>query len=101
MQKGLIGGEGTCIGGAGGEASGGLGGGASGDADKKKKKTWLLGEFEGRRSTHHQVGEWGTDARDGARTGVSERLPSAHPEATSTRCVWTQVHAGVVAICSD
>ena len=24
-----------------------------------------------------------------------------NPTATSTRCVWTQVHAGVVAICSD
>ncbi len=23
------------------------------------------------------------------------------PEATSARCVWTQVHAGVVTICSD
>jgi hypothetical protein len=33
--------------------------------------------------------------------GVSERLPSAHPAATSTRCVWTKVHAGVVVICSD
>jgi hypothetical protein len=43
-----------------------------------EKKPWLLGEFEGRRATRHQGGEWGTDARDGARTGVSERLPSAH-----------------------
>jgi ribonuclease HI len=43
---------------------------------KKRKKTWLLGEFEGRWSTRRQGGEWGTDARDGARTGVSERLPS-------------------------
>jgi hypothetical protein len=42
----------------------------------KRKKTWLLGEFEGRWSTRRQGGEWGTDARDGARTGVSERLPS-------------------------
>ena len=60
-----------------------------------------MGEFEGRRATRHQSGEWGTDAWDGARTGVSERLPSAHPVTTSARCVWTQVHAGVVAICSD
>ena len=65
-----------------------------------KKKQWLLGEFEGRRATRHQGGEWGTDAWDGARTGVSERLPYS-PATTSTRCVWTQVHAGVVAICSD
>jgi hypothetical protein len=43
---------------------------------EKRKKTWLLGEFEGRWSTSRQGGEWGTDARDGARTGVSERLPS-------------------------
>jgi hypothetical protein len=42
----------------------------------KEKKTWLLGEFEGRWWTHRQGGEWGTDARDGSRTGVSERLPS-------------------------
>ena len=42
----------------------------------KRKKTWFLGEFEGRWSTRRQGGEWGTDARDGARTGVSERLPS-------------------------
>ncbi len=28
----------------------------------KKKKTWLLGEFEGRRATRHQGGESGTDA---------------------------------------
>ena len=66
----------------------------------KRKKTWFLGEFEGRWSTRRQGGEWGTDARDGARTGVSERLPYS-PATTSTRCVWTQVHAGVVAICSD
>ena len=69
--------------------------------DDKKKKQWLLGEFEGRRATRHQDGEWGTDVRDGTRTGVGERLPSAHPATTSTRCVWTQVHAGVVVICSD
>jgi hypothetical protein len=68
---------------------------------RKKKKTWLLGEFEGRRATRHQDGESGTDARHGAWTGVSKRLPSAHLAATSTRCVWTQVHADVVAICSD
>ncbi len=49
-----------------------------------------MGEFEGRRATHHQVGEWGTDSRDGTRTGVSEWLPSTHPTVTSTRCVWTQ-----------
>ena len=67
---------------------------------KGGKKTWLLGEFEGRWATRHQGGEWGTDARDGARTGVSERLPYS-PATTSTRCVWTQVHAGVVAIYSD
>jgi hypothetical protein len=41
-----------------------------------EKKTWLLGEFEGRWATRRQGGEWGTDARDGARTGVSERLSS-------------------------
>ncbi len=28
-------------------------------------------------------------------------MPSAHPAGTSARCVWTQVHAGVVEICSD
>jgi hypothetical protein len=43
---------------------------------KQGKKTWLLGEFEGRWSTRRQGGEWGTDAWNGARTGVSERLPS-------------------------
>ncbi len=42
----------------------------------EKKETWLLGEFEGRWATRHQGGEWGTDAWDGSRTGVSERLPS-------------------------
>jgi hypothetical protein len=25
---------------------------------KQKKKTWILGEFEGRWSTRHQDGEW-------------------------------------------
>jgi hypothetical protein len=35
------------------------------------------------------------------RTGVSERLPSTHPVKMSTRCVWTQVHTGVVVMCSD
>jgi hypothetical protein len=67
----------------------------------EKKKTWLLGEFEGRRASRHQGGEWGTDSRDGVRTGVSERLPSDHPAVTSTRCAWTQVYPGVVVICSD
>ena len=62
---------------------------------------WLLGESEGRWATHRQGGEWGTDERDGDRTGVIERLPSTHPTATSARCVWTQVHGGVVSICSD
>ena len=38
---------------------------------------------------------------DGARTGVSELLPSTHPMVTSVWCVWTQVHTGVVSICSD
>ena len=33
--------------------------------------------------------------------GSVSGLPSAHPATTSARCVWTQVHAGVVAICSD
>ncbi len=28
-------------------------------------------------------------------------MPSAHPVTTSALCVWTQVHAGVVAICFD
>ncbi len=37
---------------------------------------WHLGEFEGRWATRRQGGEWGTDARDGVRTGVSKRLPS-------------------------
>jgi hypothetical protein len=46
------------------------------DRQTERKKTWLLGEFEGRWSTRRQGGEWGTDARDGAQTGVSERLPS-------------------------
>ncbi len=35
-------------------------------------------EFEGKRATHHQGGEWGTDVRHGTRTGVSERLLSTH-----------------------
>ena len=39
--------------------------------------------------------------RDGDRTGVGEWLSSTQPVTTSTRCVWTQVHVGVVAICSD
>ena len=43
---------------------------------KKRKKTWLLGEFEGRWSARLQVGEWVTDVRNGSRTGVSERLTS-------------------------
>ncbi len=67
----------------------------------KKKKTWILGEFEVRRATRHQDWEWGTHSRDGVRTGVSERLSSDHPVTTSVWCVWTQVHAGVVVICSD
>ena len=33
--------------------------------------------------------------------GSVSGLPSQNPVATSVRCVWTQVHAGVVAICSD
>jgi hypothetical protein len=33
--------------------------------------------------------------------GVSERLTSAYPVTTSVRCVWTQVYACVVVICSD
>ena len=41
-----------------------------------KKKKWLLDGSEGRWVTRHQVGEWGTDTRDGTRTGVRERLPS-------------------------
>jgi hypothetical protein len=49
----------------------------------------------------HQGGEWGTDERDGTRTGVSEWLSSDHPTTTSTWCVWTPVHTGVVTICSD
>jgi hypothetical protein len=68
---------------------------------KEKKIQLFWGEFEGRRATRHQGGEWGTDVRDGDRTGVSERCPSAHPTTTSVRCVWTQVHTGVVAIYSD
>ena len=47
-----------------------------GNHESERKKTWLLGEFEGRWSTRRQGGEWGTDAWNGARTGVSERLPS-------------------------
>ncbi len=35
------------------------------------------------------------------RTGDCEWLPSDHPTTTSTWCVWTPVHAGVVTICSD
>jgi hypothetical protein len=42
----------------------------------EKKIQSLLGEFEDRWVTRRQVGEWGTDARDGVRNGVSERLPS-------------------------
>ena len=33
--------------------------------------------------------------------GSVSGLPSQNPAATSARCVWTQVHAGVVARCSD
>ena len=33
--------------------------------------------------------------------GSVSGLPSQNPAATSVRCVWTQVYAGVVAICSD
>jgi hypothetical protein len=51
-----------------------------------------MGEFEGRHTIHHQDGEWGTDSRDGVRTGVSECLPSVHPTATSTRCVDTSTY---------
>ena len=69
--------------------------------EKKSKQWWFLGEPEGRWATHNQGGEWGTDVWNGVRTGVSERLPSSHPVTTSVRCVWTQSHAGVVAICSD
>ena len=53
-----------------------------------KKKTWILGEFEGRWATRLQVGEWGTDTWDGTRTGVSEWLPS-------------QPHGNVGAVCMD
>ena len=45
---------------------------------RKKKETWLLGEFEGRWATRRQGGEWGTDVWDSDRTGVSEWL-SSHP----------------------
>ena len=40
-----------------------------------KKKIMVLGWIWGRWSTHHQVGEWWTDTRDGVRTGISEWLP--------------------------
>ena len=43
---------------------------------RQKKETWFLVEFEGRWVTRLQDGEWGTDVWHGARTGVSERLPS-------------------------
>ena len=43
------------------------------------EKQWLLGESEGRRATRHQGGEWGTDAWDGARTGVGERFALGPP----------------------
>ena len=33
--------------------------------------------------------------------GSVSGLPSQNPAATSARCVWTQVHTGVVVICSD
>jgi hypothetical protein len=68
---------------------------------KEKMKTWFLGKFEGRRITHHQDRELGTDVWDSVRTGVSERLPSTHPATTSVRCVWTKVHTGVVTMYSD
>ena len=42
----------------------------------------MYGAFDSRR---RQGGEWGTDARDGDRTGVSERLSSTHPVTTSVR----------------
>jgi len=41
-----------------------------------KIKQCLLGESEGRWVTRRQGGDWGTNARDGVRTGVRERLPS-------------------------
>jgi hypothetical protein len=66
-----------------------------------QKKTWILGEFEGSWSTRRQGGEWGTDAWNGARTGVSERLPSQARGNVSTvsmdtsayRCRCSTVHS--------
>ncbi len=71
-----------------------------GNENRKKRKdgSWENLKGDGNR---HQDGEWGTDERDGTRTGVSEWLPSDHLTTTSTWCVWTPVHAGVVTICSD
>ena len=35
------------------------------------------------------------------RLGSVSGLPSQNPASTSVLCVWTQVYAGVIAICSD
>ncbi len=53
-------------------------------------------------------GQLATKAGDGEKMcgmvsglGSVSGLPSQNPAETSARCVWTQVHTGVVAICSD
>jgi hypothetical protein len=66
---------------------------------KKNKDSWVNLKGGGQLATKTGDGEQMCGMVP--RTGVSERLPSAHPVVTSVRCVWTQVHAGVVAICSD
>ncbi len=43
---------------------------------KRRKKHGSWANLKGGGQLRRQGGEWGTDARDGARTGVSERLPS-------------------------
>ena len=67
---------------------------------KKEKKHGSWANLKGGGQLAAKAGN-GTQMR-GMVPGLGSVSGCPHsPATTSTRCVWTQVHAGVVAICSD
>jgi len=67
---------------------------------KKKKKHGSWANLKGGGQLAAKAGN-GAQMR-GMVPGLGSVSGCPHsPAATSARCVWTQVHAGVVAICSD